>query len=158
MRKTMAKYVLKVPVDQDDTAVFALHSEWPDYQLLFFLNRELGLQMKRQEEDLEFGQGYFFPWYAFDHQKHFSRYTFIQNKLKTSENRSSGLDLFSENRIEALYHVLPEYKQIDYLLKVEGESEEQLTFILEKLKQLEQIVMVYALNSHQIKSKTNLIY
>jgi len=33
-----------------------------------------------------------------------------------------------------------------------------LALILEKLKQLDQIVMVYALNSHQIKSKTNLIY
>ena len=154
----MAKYTLRVPVDQDDTAVFAIHSEWPDYQLIFFLNRELRLQLKRQKEDLEFGQGYFFRWFAFDHHKHFSRYTLIQNTLKTGVNRQAELDLFADNRFEEIYHVLPEYKRIDYLLKVEGESEEQLAFILEKLKQLDQIVMVYALNSHQIKSKTNLIY
>ena len=154
----MAKYVLKVPVDQDDTAVFAIHSEWPDYQLLFFLNRELKLQLKRQKDDLEFGQGYFFPWFAFDHQKHFSRYTLIQNKLKTGANIQAELNLFSDNRFEEIYHVLPEYKRIDYLLKVEGESEEQLTLLLEKLKQLDQIVMAYALNSQLIKSKTNLIY
>jgi hypothetical protein len=152
----MAKYVLKVPVDQDDTAVFAIHSEWPDYQLLFFLNRELKLQLKRQKDDLEFGQGYFFPWFAFDHQKHFSRYT--QNKLKTGVNIQAELNLFADNRFEEIYHVLPEYKRIDYLLKVEGESEEQLTLLLEKLKQLDQIVMAYALNSQLIKSKTNLIY
>ena len=154
----MAKYVLKVPVDQDDTAVFAIHSEWPDYQLLFFLNRELKLQLKRQKYDLEFGQGYFFPWFAFDHQKHFSRYTLIQNKLKTGVNIQAELNLFADNRFEEIYHVLPEYKRIDYLLKVEGESEEQLTLLLEKLKQLYQIVMAYALNSQLIKSKTNLIY
>lgn len=154
----MAKYVLKVPVDQDDTAVFAIHSECPDYQLLFFLNRDLKLQLKRQKDDLEFGQGYFFPWFAFDHQKHFSRYTLIQNKLKTAVNIQAELNLFADNRFEEVYHVLPEYKRIDYLLKVEGESEEQLTFVLEKLKQLDQIVMAYALNSQLIKSKTNLIY
>ena len=154
----MAKYVLKVPVDQDDTAVFAIHSEWPYYQLLFFLNRELKLQLKRQKDDLEFGQGYFFPWFAFDHQKHFSRYTLIQNKLKTGVNIQAELNLFADNRFEEIYHVLPEYKRIDYLLKVEGESEEQLTLLLEKLKQLDQIVMAYALNSQLIKSKTNLIY
>ena len=154
----MAKYVLKVPVDQDDTAVFAIHSEWPDYQLLFFLNRELKLQLKRQKDYLEFGQGYFFPWFAFDHQKHFSRYTLIQNKLKTGVNIQAELNLFADNRFEEIYHVLPEYKRIDYLLKVEGESEEQLTLLLEKLKQLDQIVMAYALNSQLIKSKTNLIY
>ena len=154
----MAKYVLKVPVDQDDTAVFAIHSEWPDYQLLFFLNSELKLQLKRQKDDLEFGQGYFFPWFAFDHQKHFSRYTLIQNKLKTGVNIQAELNLFADNRFEEIYHVLPEYKRIDYLLKVEGESEEQLTLLLEKLKQLDQIVMAYALNSQLIKSKTNLIY
>ena len=154
----MAKYVLKVPVDQDDTAVFAIHSEWPDYQLLFFLNRELKLQLKRQKDDLEFGQGYFFPWFAFDHQKHFSRYTLIQNKLKTGVNIQAELNLFADNRFEEIYHVLPEYKRIDYLLKVEGESEEQLTLLLEILKQLDQIVMAYALNSQLIKSKTNLIY
>ncbi|MDA0380514.1 MAG: IPExxxVDY family protein [Bacteroidetes bacterium] len=154
----MAKYVLKVPVDQDDTAVFAIHSECPDYQLLFFLNRDLKLRLKRQKDDLEFGQGYFFPWFAFDHQKHFSRYTLIQNKLKTAVNIPAELNLFADNRFEEIYHVLPEYKRIDYLLKVEGESEEQLTFVLEKLKQLDQIVMAYALNSQLIKSKTNLIY
>ncbi len=56
----MAKYTLKVPVDQDDTAVFAIHSEWPDYQLIFFLNRELRLQLKRQKEDLNSDRGTFF--------------------------------------------------------------------------------------------------
>ena len=114
--------------------------------------------MKRQKDDLEFGQGYFFPWFAFYHQKHFSRYTLIQNKLKTGVNIQAELNLFADNRFEEIYNVLPEYKRIDYLLKVEGESEEQLTLLLEKLKQLDQIVMAYALNSQLIKSKTNLIY
>ena len=154
----MAKHILKVAVDQDDTAVIALHSELPNYQMAFLLNKEIGIGLKREAEDLEYGQGYFFPWYAFDHQKHFSRYTLIQNKLKTSVETSTQTDLFSANAFESNYYVLPEYKRIDYLLKIEGESEDHLSFILEKLKALDEIVMAYALNSQQIKSKTNLIY
>ena len=53
---------------------------------------------------------------------------------------------------------MPEFKKANYLLKVEGVSDKDLTEILNKLKGLPEIVMAYALNSQQIKSRTNLIF
>jgi len=57
-----------------------------------------------------------------------------------------------------VYYVLPEFKKADYLLKIEGVSDTDFAEMLNKLKTLPEIVMAYALNSQQIKSRTNLIF
>ena len=81
----------------------------------------------------------------------------LPNQLEQQLSEISDQDLFSAQYTK-VYYVLPEFKKADYLLKFEGLYEEDLTEILNKLKGLPEIVMAYALNSQQIKSRTNLIF
>jgi len=80
----------------------------------------------------------------------------LPNKIE-GDKGDPEIDLFSGG-FKQVYYVLPEFKKANYLLKVEGVSDKDLTEILNKLKGLPEIVMAYALNSQQIKSRTNLIF
>lgn len=151
------KHVLNLDLYDEPLHILAIHSDLEDYQLVYWINVILGLRLRREQEDLEFAQRVFAPWYIFDNEIEFSRYVLLPNQLEQQLSEQSDQDLFSA-QYSRVYYVLPEYKKADYLLKLEGLNEEDLTEILNKLKGLPEIVMAYALNSHQIKSRTNLIF
>ena len=151
------KHVLNLDLDDEPLHIVAIHSDLEDYHLVYWLNVTLGLQLRREQDDLEFAQRVFAPWYVFDHEIEFSRYVLLPNQLEQHLSERSDQDLFSA-QYSKVYYVLPEFKKADYLLKLEGLFEEDLKEILNKLKGLPEIVMAYALNSQQIKSRTNLIF
>ena len=152
----MAKHVLSFDLDDEPLTIIAMHSGEEDYRLVYWLNKSLNLRLQREAEDLEFANHIFAPWYVFENELEFTRFVLLPNKIE-GDTADQEIDLFS-GRFKQVHYVLPEFKKANYLLKVEGVSDIDLTEILNKLKGLPEIVMAYALNSQQIKSRTNLIF
>ncbi len=152
----MAKHVLSFDLDEEPLTIIALHSDEEDYRLVYWLNQSLNIQLRRESEDLEFANLIFAPWYVFENELEFTRFVLLPNKTER-DTAAQEIDLFSGG-FKQVHYVLPEFKKADYLLKIEGVSDKDLTEILNKLKGLPEIVMAYALNSQQIKSRTNLIF
>ena len=70
-------------------------------------------------------------------------------------------NLFSNetSEVSTTIHLLPEFKKVDFFLKIEN-SEETLNFseIQQQLKTIESIAAIYAVDTNKIKSKNNLIF
>ena len=152
----MAKHVLSLELGDEPLTIIAVHSGEDDYRLVYWLNKILNLRLQREAQDLEFANRIFAPWYVFENELEFTRFVLLPNKIE-GDTADQGIDLFSGG-FKQVYYVLPEFKKANYLLKIEGASDIDLTEILNKLKDLPEIVMAYALNSQQIKSRTNLIF
>jgi hypothetical protein len=152
----MAKHVLSFDLDDEPLTIIAVHSGEEDYRLVYWLNKILNLRLQREAQDLEFANHIFAPWYVYENELEFTRFALLPNKIE-GDTADQEIDLFSGG-LKQVYYVLPEFKKANYLLKIEGASDIDLTEILNKLKGLPEIVMAYALNSQQIKSRTNLIF
>ena len=69
------------------------------------------------------------------------------------------LSVSNEIEIPVSRHFLPEFKKAAYFLKIEGEKNQIKTdLIIQKLKTIDQVSTVYAVEKSQIKSKNNLIF
>ena len=66
-------------------------------------------------------------------------------------------DLFSDETSSTVYHVLPEYKDVDYLLKIEQEEDEVDSGMLDSILEIPKIITAYQIETDKIKSKQNLI-
>ena len=85
----------------------------------------------------------------------------ISNVCKKEEDglQSSGSLFTSQNKVLKTYHLLPEYKNVDYLLKITNEAlylNEKI--VLGKIQSIPQIVTSYTIDIENLKSKDNLIF
>jgi hypothetical protein len=85
----------------------------------------------------------------------------IENKKEITIAQNAKLsNLFTENEaFTNTFYFLPEFKKVDYLLKIEGDDNQiNLEKITKKLKKIDHVTTVYSVNKDQIKSKNNLIF
>ena len=92
-------------------------------------------------------------------------YRLIKNKtsqISTKEPvEASPLNsLFNESTaVEETFYVLPEYKEVDYFLVLDGEfGDDQLAHIEQEITKLEEILSAYYIPFENIKSKTHLTF
>lgn len=144
--------------------LIALHCSVEEYKLAYLLNKHLDLRLARARKDIDYqvrsGKVYF-ALYSYNDQLNYRGYYLISNSSK-GENQSSAKigSLFGEEEM-ALNRtfLLPEFKKVDYFLKIEEEpgsfSERKM---LTSIKEIPQIATAYLIDEHQIKSKENLIF
>jgi hypothetical protein len=69
--------------------------------------------------------------------------------------------LFSNetSEVSTTIHLLPEFKKVDYFLKIDN-SDEAIDFseIQQQLNAIESIAAIYVVDTNKIKSKNNLIF
>ena len=142
----MAKNKLQVTYDFD-FLLLALNASVKPYKLAWSLNKELGLNLVKNE-NIEIG---------FNEQKSLS----IQNFLDSSEFQTVRL---IRNRAEDMNEafnafLLPELKNFDYLLLLENETNsfDENVFISE-IKQIPFVQFITRINTQSLKSKDNLIF
>ena len=124
-------------------SALAIASQSRDYHLCWQINRELSINLKREEDlqvdDPKKRQINYFSFYSFIDDNDMSRYYFLANK--------SGNDLF-----------LPEVKVADFLLVINEKPVEEIKKIISMLKKMPQILAVTELEINKLKSKRNLIF
>ena len=151
--------------EQEDFFVIAIHTSLEDYRLAYYLNLNLGIFLSKNNFDVESQEKEgksSFTRFTFEDKKKYINWDLVQNKneIETSENITTQ-DLFSgfKDKFSTSAYLLPEYKKVDYFIKIENaENEIDINQIVVQINSIESIKMVYAIDSEKIKSKNNLIF
>jgi len=144
----MAAKIIRFDFEPDyDFELFALVSNLKEHSLAWYLNASLGMDFDKGE-DIEIR-------YVKDSLKYISNFVFCSeySTVRLLKNR-----LYSELGESAGY-LLPELKNFDYLLKIEGDSIWEIADGLpEKLKSLPCVQYFEKLKIDTLKSKDNLLF
>lgn len=148
---------------EEDYHLLAIHSTLEEYKIAYFLNKQLDLNLRRARCDVDFNHGdvqALYPLYVFkDPAKYLSIYL-IKNKFKGANKKvvSAG-SLFTEEEFSSQITLLiPEYKEVDYFLKIEADLENQeIERFLSQIALIPNIITTFAVDANQLKSKNNLI-
>ncbi|QAA82421.1 IPExxxVDY family protein [Aequorivita sp. H23M31] len=150
---------------EEPYALVAIHCSEEEYKLAYLLNLHLGLRLARRKTDLDFKseEGEIaFPIYDFEDVHHHDSYQLVANKCRSVQKSIVGAgDLFGEESVENsnLHYLFPEFKKIDYFLKIFSDFESSsLQDIISKISQINEVVSAYAVEFEEIKSKNNLIF
>jgi len=144
----------------DSIVLIAIHCDLEDYRLVYLLNQKLNLKLKRKKEDLDYSDANYsiFEW---EDSKELITWNVVSNYCRVEkgmENFESSL-FNNQGSIIKTFHLVPEYKTANYLLKVMNQTvffNEQE--IIDELLSIPQIVLAYEIETESLKSKTNLIF
>lgn len=151
--------------EEDDYYIIAIHTSLEDYRLAYFINREIAIRLSKNDSDIQSqvkeGETSFAR-FTFEDEKNDITWNLVQNKneIEGKENTITQ-DLFSnsENSFSSSAYLLPEYKKVDFFLKIENaEKDINITEIVSKISGIDSIKMVYNVDKDKIKSKNNLIF
>ena len=158
----MALHKLLVDDFYDDTyKLIAIHCGLEDYRLAYLLNQSLGLSLKRKSDDLDFeylkSSYSIFEW---NNTSEYVTWNLVSNVCKKEEDSLYSTGLFqSEEKVMKTFNLVPEYKSVDYFVKISDEIQNiNDKLILNRLQHIPQIVTSYSVNPSQIKSKDHLIF
>jgi len=151
--------------EEDDYYIIAIHTSFEDYRLAYFINREITIRLSKNNSDIEsqVKEGKIsFTRFTFEDEKNGIRWNLVQNKNEIKETENSiTQDLFSnsKNSFSTTAYLLPEYKKIDFFLKIENDQKNiDIAEIVSKINTIEGITMVYNIDKDKIKAKNNLIF
>ncbi len=162
----MANLKLVLDEEMDEPfALVAIHCSEEEYKVAYLLNTQLGTKLKRRSSDLDFSNNGLivtYPIYDFEDTQKYSSYQLVANKCRF-ENLSlhSPLGLFDTgvSEKEKTHYLLPEYKKVDYILKIYSDFEAfSLRQIISEINEIKQVISAYTLDMNDIKSKNNLIF
>ena len=148
-----------------DYQLIAIHTALEDYRLAYFINQKLPINLSRNKDEIHInikeGETKFSRFYFYDKENEIS-WNLIQNKNAVIQQKKDSVqNLFSDLNMEVSTKVflLPEFKKVDYFLKIEN-KEESLNIIEIQLllNTIENISTAYNVETSKIKSKNNLIF
>jgi hypothetical protein len=99
--------------------------------------------------------------FEYEDEKKNVLWNLVQNKSSiTNLSQSNSLDLFanSNSKFSSKIYLLPEFKKVDYFLKIENEHDVDITTITNLINKIERVSIVYNVEIQTIKSKNNLIF
>jgi len=143
---------------EDDYLLIGIHSTEEDYRLAYLINKCLNTKFINNNQRLDFKDSNAeFPLYEYKNEKTYLNYYLINNKCLRVVNEQYNTGLFGGNYSTTSY-LLPEKKKVDFLLKVEGCTQEFILEIVEKLNKINQIITSFQIETATLKSKNNLIF
>ena len=158
----MALHKLVVDDFYDTSFVLlAIHCRLEDYRLAYLLNKHLNTRLARKPQDLDYN--YFAASYAiyeWNDEAFDTTWNLVSNVCKKEEAalQSSGSLFENQNTIKT-YNLLPEFKNVDYFIKI---SNDNFNFnekrILSKIQSIPQVITTYTIDLDHIKSKDHLIF
>ena len=142
--------------EEEDAAWLGIHSLLSDFRLAFQLNKQFSLQLSRSK-DLDFGQIGRFPFFEHEDQAQDCYCCLLPNQYKQLQNNPS-IGLFAENTEWSTQYILPERKEIDFLIKLGGQYAINPALWLNIIKEIPRVITAYYLETNTLKSKQNLIF
>lgn len=151
--------------DEVDYDLIAIHTSLEDYRLAYFINQKLPVLLYKNKEEIQINFK--------ETESYFSRYTFENTDKEISWNLIRNINeitLPNEEKAQNLFdisstdleiatkvYLLPEFKKVDYFLKIEN-SEQPIATIANNINMIDRISAVYSVDTRTIKSKNNLIF
>ena len=148
-----------------DYQLIAIHTSLEDYRLAYYINQNLPILLKKSNCTIQInnkdGESQFSR-FIFEDEKASIYWNLIQNKndiLISSQTVNEGLFTESNNKFSTKIYFIPEFKKVDYFLKIENtESLIDVSEITTKINKIDRISAAYAVDVENIKSKNNLIF
>ncbi len=152
-------------LEELDFNLLAIHTSMEDYRLAYFLNQKLQLNLSKNKEEIKVknkeGSTYFSR-FTFEDTKKDVFWNLIENENEITlkqNNINQGLFTESKNSFTTKDFLLPEYKKVDFFLKIEAPKESVIpSEIATIIKSIDKISTVYYIDLDNIKSKNNLIF
>jgi len=148
--------------EEEQFSLIGIHCTIEDFRLAFLINQVLDIYLKRNKDDVHFSKDNSdFSLFDFDEKQQHTSYHLVANICKVKHNQNQQRNsLFGEENFSTTTHfLLPEYKKVNYLLKIETDltfNKEKL--ILSKLLKIPQVVTAYSIDVNTLKTKNNLIF
>ena len=160
--------VHKIGFDDIEKAVYhlvAIHTSLEDYRLAYFLNQILPINLKKSESYIHIkskeGETQLSRFDYEDETKGIF-WNLIQNKSSVVNTATvSNLDLFANTRskFSSKIFLLPEFKKVDYFLKIDNDDDDiDIKPITKLINKIDRVSIVYNIELETIKSKNNLIF
>ena len=149
--------------DEVDYELIAIHTSLEDYRLAYFLNQKLPILLGKSKSEIQINikEGVTsFSRFIYENNTTDSCWSLIQNKNEVTTLKSdNNQNLFANSSYEIAtkVYLLPEFKKVDYFLKVEN-SDNEIDKIIAEIITIERISTVYSVDTDKIKSKNNLIF
>ena len=141
--------VTKLIVDYEyDFLLLGIIGQLKEYKLAWYLNRILGVELIKDEElSYEFIKGEKMLVSNFIFEKEYDTIRLLKNRAVEAEKMVKPF-------------LIPELKEYDFFLHIEGESdpEDLIPNIEDKLKGIPNILYVSKIDVENLKSRDNLIY
>ncbi|MCM4171145.1 IPExxxVDY family protein [Arenibacter sp. TNZ] len=142
---------------EETFTLIALHSSIEDFMLVYTLNSCLKTKLKRSVNDLEISQSGSFPIFDWRDEVNDRYFTLVNNNVVKEEKLSIG-NLFQDQPSFTKYHLVPEYRDVDYFLKIEHDEIDVEEEILKSVLAIPKIITAYVVDASKLKSKNNLIF
>lgn len=155
--------------DEINYELIAIHTSLEDYRLAYFINQKLPVLLSKNPDEIPARHKEGDTWFSrftFEQPEQEIAWHLIQNKteIKVPRKKAVSGDLFSDGagtmsvaEVTARLYLLPEFKKVDYFLKIENPSEHPEE-IVGKLHTIDRVSTVYTIDVGQLKSKNNLIF
>ena len=154
----------KLLVDDFDTETYsllAIHCTIEDYRVAYLLNKQLQINLQRKPQDLDVQYtASSFSIFEWEDEKQQMIWNLVSNICKKEESIPNKGSLFeTQSNILRTYNLIPEYKKVNYLLKIDNDGNfiDEKT-IIHKIQKISQIAAVFSIDASQLKSKDNLIF
>ena len=151
-------------INEVDYHLIAIHTTLEDYRLAYFINQQLPVNLKKCTNDLHVkvkqGETHFARFH-YEDEDNLIFWDLIENKnVVESKKNELVRDLFSNSKasFSLATYLIPEYKKVNFFLKIESENSLKLTEFVQKINAIDKIAMVYSVDKNTIKSKINLIF
>ena len=142
---------------EDSFFLIALHSSLADYAMAYTVNKFLKSSLKRFSKDLDVSEAASFPYFEWRDTMNDSYWTLITNNCQ-KEKISNNIDLFGDEPSFITYHLIPEYKDVDYFLKIDHDDINEIKKIVKYLFAIPAVLTAYVVDTDKLKSKNNLIF
>ena len=149
--------------DEVDYELIAIHTSLEDYRLAYFLNQKLPILLGKSKSEIQINikEGVtYFSRFIYENNDTDSCWSLIQNKNEVNtliSDNNQNLFANSSYEVATKAYLLPEFKKVDYFLKVEN-SDNDLEKIIAAINTIARISTVYSVDTNKIKSKNNLIF
>jgi hypothetical protein len=151
--------------DEIDYVLIAIHTSLEDYRLAYFINQKLSINLGKSKNEVQIsikeGETNFSKFFYYDKEKTIS-WNLIQNKNEViQQKKDNSQNLFSNTILEisTKVYLLPEFKKVNYFLKIENiQKTMDITKIQSLLNTIDNVSTSYSVDTNQIKSKNNLIF
>ena len=151
--------------DEIDYFLIAIHTSLEDYRLAYLINQKFSINLGKSKNEIQIsikeGETNFSRFYHYDKEKTIS-WNLIQNKNEViQQKKDNSQNLFSNTTLEVAtkVYLLPEFKKVNYFLKIENVPETmKITKIQSLINTIENISTAYVVDTNKIKSKNNLIF
>lgn len=156
------KLILDDFFEEAPYTLVAIYSVVEDYRLAYLLNKYLKIHLTRKPSDLDYNNDKStFSIFEWEDLKYLTTWSLVQNvcKVETYQKANQQLLFDSEEKIVNTYYLIPEYKQVNYFLKIDNEFDsQQEKLIIDTILKIPQISTAYSVDGNQLKSKNNLIF